>query len=177
MGKWNKNKAVGNIAENIIEMLINSMPEWKCIKFGIENHIEELRRDVRSNINSVTKKIKSMPDFIALNSKTGETQFIEVKYISSLNEKLKYQFRYKRLNEYLEYWKETKMIIIHPFAPHFVVIDLEKIREDMREPIQIQNEWFDLWNFEEIKQDIKSIFPDLGDDVLRDAIKLIPSND
>ena len=45
MEDWNRQKAVGNIAESIVEMMINSMPNWKCIKFGVENHIEELKKN------------------------------------------------------------------------------------------------------------------------------------
>ena len=41
---WTENKAIGNMAENIVEFLINSTPNWKCIKYGMENHIDELKK-------------------------------------------------------------------------------------------------------------------------------------
>ena len=40
---WNKNKLVGNSAENIVEYLINSMPDWNCSKFGVETHIKDIK--------------------------------------------------------------------------------------------------------------------------------------
>ena len=77
--EWNDSKFAGNSAENIVECLINSMSDWRCIKFGVENHITDLKKLVVEHINPITKKIKSMPDFIAFNKKTGKTFFIEVK--------------------------------------------------------------------------------------------------
>ncbi|HJZ18611.1 MAG TPA: hypothetical protein VJ208_00725 [Candidatus Nanoarchaeia archaeon] len=178
MGEWNKSKAKGNISESIIEMLINSMPDWKCIKFGVENHIEELRKIVRENFIE-TKKIKSMPDFIAFNKETGKMLFIEVKYRGFIDKKIPgksiYNFHYKRLDEYLEYWKETKLIFVHPYPPYFFVVDLKDVEISMcqREQTGI-NEWTDYWDFGSIEKRIEDLFPDLKDDVLEDAVKLIP---
>ena len=176
MSDWRKSKAYGNTAENIVEMLIKSMPDWKCIRFGVENHIEELKKVVRKDINDVTRKIKSMPDFIAFNEKTGKTIFIEAKYRSTITEKTKYSFGYKRLNEYLEYWKGTKLIIILPFDPYFVFIDLDKVDNKMRNPIQVNQEWVDYWDFGKIQQNIKELFPELEEEYLKIAIDLIPSS-
>ena len=44
---WKQHKAIGNIAESIVELLINSSPGWRCIKYGIENHIEDLRKNLK----------------------------------------------------------------------------------------------------------------------------------
>lgn len=44
---WRKGKAYGNTAENIVEMLVKSMPDWDCIPFGIEHHIESLKKVIR----------------------------------------------------------------------------------------------------------------------------------
>jgi len=53
--EWNRTKFVGNDAENNVSFLINSMPNWNCIKFGVENHIEDLRKVVKGTINHVTR--------------------------------------------------------------------------------------------------------------------------
>ena len=176
MDSWRRDKSYGNMAENIVEMLIKSMPNWKCIGFGVENHIQELKKVVRKDINEVTKKIKSMPDFIAFNEDTGETLFIEAKYRSTVSEKSKYGFGYKRLNEYLEYWEGTKLVIVIPFEPYFVVVDLDKVDPSMREPVMIgPKQWMDNWDFKGVQQDIKEFFSDLTDEALKTAIELIPS--
>ena len=158
---FNEDKAVGDNGETAVSYLIKSMPNWKCIKFGVENHIEELKKTVREKLNPVTRKIKSMPDFVAFNTETGETYFIEVKYRSNTKEG-KYILNY--LDAYNKYWEGTKLIIVRPIQPHFVYVNLEKIKPNMKKPLEVsQNMWKEYWDFTEIQKDIKDIFPKLSD--------------
>ncbi len=177
MGEWNTNKARGNIGENIIEMLINSMPNWKCVRFGVENHIEEVKEMVRADINSLTKKIKSMPDFIAHNTKTEETFFVEVKYRSYVDRRDgKSEIKIDFLEEYPKYWGRTILIIVHPNEPHFFVIDLNKIENNMCRKEQVDvKKWDYYWDFVKIQKGIQDLFPDLKENIIKEAIKLIPS--
>jgi len=170
--EWNQNKAVGNIAENIVEMMINSMPDWKCMKFGVETHIKDIKDMVVGQTDPLNIKIRKMPDFVVFNERTGETFFIEVKYRSTLN-KERYFFKY--LENYKEYWMGTKLIIVRPTKPHFVCINLEEINDSMREMEKSGEEWKASWNFGEIKKEIQNLFPELEASVLDDAIKLIPN--
>ena len=55
---WNKQKLMGNNAEDIIEYLINSLSDWKCFRFGIENHIIEVKELIKGNENPISKKIR-----------------------------------------------------------------------------------------------------------------------
>lgn len=177
---WNKNKLVGNIAESIIEYLINSMSDWRCIKFGVEATIKDLKDMVKkssNNSNQITQKIRCMPDFVAFNEKTGDAFLIEVKYNSKiiLSER-GYIFNY--LERYNEYWEGTKLIIVSVNEPHFVYIDLEKVdKESMREIKYVGKKRRPFWNFEEIEQDIKKLFKDLKDEDIKEAIKMIPKKD
>lgn len=178
---WNRTKAIGNIAENIIEMLINSMPYWKCVKFGVENHIEELRKVVKEgDISETTKRIKSMPDFIAYNTKQKKTFFIEVKYRGFIDRREgKSEYTINFLKEYLEYWKGTKLIIVNPtLSPHFFVIDLDDVKNEMLNKEQTgADEWDYKWNFKDIEKGIKDLFPELEENILNDAINLIPKKE
>ncbi len=176
---WNKSKAIGNIAESIVEMLINSMPDWKCIKFGVENHIEELKSVVRKDISETTRRIKSMPDFIAYNVKEGKAFFIEVKYRSFIDKRDgKSEYKLDFLEEYLEYWKGTKLIVVNPtISPHFFVIDLNDVERKKMLNTERLNEWDYRWNFKDIEKGIKDLFPELEERVLNDAIKLVPKKD
>ena len=170
---FNQDKAVGNKGENRVQFLINSMPDWKCMDFGVENHIEDLKKTVRKKINEVTKKIKSMPDFVAFNTKNGKTFFIEAKYRKNSTEKGGYVFGYKRLEEYQKYWKGTKLIIVRPKEPYFVYVDLDKIDKKMKKSRRVgPKEWWDYWNFEEIEQDIRGLFPELSEEIIKTASEL-----
>ncbi len=174
---WNKNKLVGNVAESIIEYLINSMPDWRCIKFGVEETIKDLKdmaKKSSNNSNPITQKIRCMPDFVAFNEKTGDAFLIEVKYNS--NSERGYVFNY--LERYNEYWEGTKLIIVCVDEPHFVCIDLKKIdKESMSEIKYIGKKRKPFWNFEKIEQGIEEIFPDLKAEDVKEAIRMIPKKD
>lgn len=174
--EFNKSKFIGNSAENIIEFLINSMPDWKCIRFGVENHIEQLKEIVREEINETTKRIKSMPDFIAYNSKTKQTCFIEVKYRSFIERREgKSEYHLDFLKEYLNYWKGTKLIVVNPnLPPHLFFIDLDNVNLDMCRKEQVSsNKWNYYWDFKEIEKGIKDLFPDLKDETINEALKMV----
>ena len=172
ISSFNKDKAIGDNGETAVSFLIRSMQDWRCTKFGVENHIEQLKEMVRETFNPVTKKIKSMPDFVAFNTKTKETLFLEVKYRSN-STKGKYLFRH--LNEYNEYWPGTKLIIVRPNEPYFVCIDLDKINRKMKTPLELNpGEWREYWDFNDIEQNIKAIFPELSEEAINTAIEMIP---
>lgn len=167
---WNDRKLVGNDAENTVEYLVNSMPDWKCFKFGVENHIAELRRAVKENINPVTRQIKSMPDFVAFNIKTGQTLFLEVKYRTTsfnfITKKQEYQINF--LEEYKQYWPGTRLIIVCDIKPYIFTVNLDKIEERMLRKEKGKGAF---WNFEDVKEDIKKLFPELNDETFSEAVK------
>ena len=168
---WNENKLLGNQAENIIEYLINSMPNWRCMKFGIETHIKEIKDMVKKSVTPTTAKIRKMPDFIAFNEKTSEAFFIEVKSFSKPQYGT-YIFNY--LEDYNKYWEGTKLIIVRPNKPYFIYVDLEKIEGTMKSLIQTRNGFKAYWSLGGIEQKIKKLFPDLKDEKIEKAIGMIP---
>ncbi len=171
---FNKDRAIGDNGETAVSFLIRSMQGqgWECTKFGVENHMEQLKKMVREALNPVTKRIKSMPDFVAFNTKTKETFFVEVKYRSN-SKKGKYLFSY--LDSYNEYWPGTKLVIVRPNDPHFVYVDLDKIEPKMKKSFEINpREWKEYWDFSHIEQDIKVLFPNLADETIKTAINMIP---
>jgi hypothetical protein len=175
INSWEEKKFVGNVGEKIVEFLINSMPDWKCIPFGVENHIEDLKKSVRKIINPTTKKIKSMPDFVAINEKTGETFFVEAKYrgfIDRRNGGMEYKLDF--LKDYTENWKGTKLIVVHGYEPYFFVINLDEVKPEMCRTEQVgQKDWEFYWNFKDIQRSIKDLFPDLSEETIQKAIDRI----
>lgn len=174
---WEESKFVGNLGEKIVEFLINSMPEWRCIPFGVENHIEELKKAVRKSLNPVTKKIKSMPDFVAFNNESGETFFVEAKYrgfIDKRNGKVEYKLDF--LKDYIKNWEGTKLIVVHGYEPYFFVIDIDEVKPEMCRIEQAgENEWEFWWDFSKIQKQIKEVFPELSEESLNKAIERIPN--
>lgn len=167
---WYKNKLLGDIAENIIEFLISSMSDWKCNKFGVETHIKDIQDMIRENKSSIATKIRKMPDFVAFNEKTKETFFIEVKY-RKFSSSGRYSFKY--LEDYNNNWEGTKLILVLSEKPHFVYIDLKKLNFSMREMKKNGEKSIAYWDLKEVGQDIKDLFPDLKDERIEEAIKMI----
>jgi len=168
---FNQDRTIGDNGESAVSFLISFLPNWKCIKFGIENHIVNLKEVLRKEIDPIALKIKSMPDFVAFNTKTEETFLIEVKYRDNSKDG-KYLFKY--LDGYNKYWKGTKLIIVRPNEPHFVYIDLEKIEPKMRKLIKVgQDSYREFWDFSNIERNIKELFPELTDENIENASKMI----
>ncbi len=169
---WNKNKLIGNNAENIIQYLINSMPDWECMNFGVENHIKDIISMVGADTNPLSLKIRKMPDFVAFNQKTKQSFFVEIKCCSKPPHSDGYFFSH--LEEIDKYWDGTKLIIVNPYEPHFVYINLKEINESMKREIVLDKKLKEIWVFpEEIKRDIKELFPDLEDDKIIEATECI----
>jgi hypothetical protein len=178
---WDENKMVGNNAENIVEFLINSTPDWKCIKYGIENHIDELKKILKTNnSDEISKRIRSMPDFIAVNSKTDQVLLIDAKYRSFIDRRepktALYGFGYAQMKDYLKFWPEAYFIVVNNYEPYFIVISLKEV-EWHKHFYGRTGEGKDLkeqWNFAGIQKSIKDLFPDLPESAISKAIERIP---
>jgi len=172
---WNEKKYIGDNAESIIKCLINDMSDWECFEFGVENHIKEIREAVITHINPETIKIKSMPDLIAHNKRTGKTIFIEVKYRGFIDkrENGKSEYKIDFLRDYKDNWKGTKLIVVNKnLKPYFFVIDLDEVTDDMHRSEEVErNKYEHYWNFKSIEKTIQELFSnDLTDEILEKAI-------
>lgn len=177
---WEKHKAIGDMTEKIVKMLIKSMPDWDCLEFGMENHIEVLRKSLRDNHTTESRRIRSMPDFIAINKKTKEVIFIDVKYRSFIDRRKKgealYGFGYGQIKDYLEFYKDMKLIVVHPQDPHFYVIDMKEIEwhkhfhSRTKTP---EGSMHEQWNFAGIEKPIKNLFPNITEDAIKSSSELI----
>ncbi|MEK6910522.1 MAG: hypothetical protein AABW82_02005 [Nanoarchaeota archaeon] len=179
---WAENKAMGNMAENIVEFLINSTPNWQCIKYGMENHIDELKKLLKSNNeDNIGKRIRSMPDFIAVNKVTNQILLIDVKYRSFIDHRepktALFGFRYAQIKEYLQFWPEAHLVVVHNHEPFFIVIPLKEIEwyRHFHSRTSNNGNLYEQWNFAGIQKSIKDILPDLPDRALQKAIEMIPS--
>ena len=179
---WTEKKAFGNIAESIVEFLINSTPNWKCIKYGMENHIEELKKSLKdNNQDDISKRIRSMPDFIAINKNTNQVLLLDVKFRSFIDRReprtALYGFGYAQMKDYLHFWPEAYLIVIHTFDPFFTIIPLKEIEWHKHFHSRTTNNGnlYEQWNFAGIQKSLRDLFPDLSESVIKKAIDMIPS--
>ena len=179
---WGEKKAVGNMAENIVEFLINSCPGWKCVKYGMENHIDELKKSLKgNNEDDISKRIRSMPDFIAINKETNQVLLIDVKYRSFIDRREPktslFGFGYARMKDYLQYWPEAYLIVVNAYEPYFIVIPLKDVEwhKHFYGRTNTNGSLYEQWNFAGIQKTIKDLFPEISDETIKKAVNMIPS--
>ena len=178
---WEEKKLVGSNAENIVGFLINSAPGWKGIKYGIEQNIDELKSSLRNNNQEeISKKIRSMPDFIAVNKEENKVLLIEAKFRSFIDRRksgvVLYEFSYAQIKDYINFWPEVYLIVIHHQEPYFNVIPLKDV-EWHKHFYGRTGEGKDLkeqWNFAGIQKTIQDLFPNLSENTIKKAIEMIP---
>ncbi len=178
---WTEKKAVGNIAESIVEFLINSTPNWKCIKYGMENHIDSLKKSLKdNNEDEISKRIRSMPDFIAVNSKTNEVLLIDVKFRSFIDRReaktALYGFSYTQIKNYLQFWPETHLIVIHDHEPFFTVVPIKEVEwhKHLHSRLQNNGNLIEQWNFAGIERPIQELLKEIPEGVIKRAVEMIP---
>ena len=178
---WAENKAIGNIAENIIEYLISSCPDWKCVKYGMENHIEELKKSLKDNQDEISRRIRTMPDFIAINTKTNQLILLDAKYRSFIDRREPKTalcgFKYAQMKDYLEFWPESYLIIMNNYEPYFMVIPIKEVKwhKHFHSRNGSGKDLIEQWNFAGIQKSIKDIFPELSETALAKAVGMIPN--
>ena len=75
----------------------------------------------------------------------------------------------------MEYWKGTKLIVVHGHSPYFFVIDLNEVKHDMCRIEQVgPNKWEYWWDFTDIQKEIREFLPDLPNEIIEKAIEVIP---
>ena len=178
---WAENKAMRNIAENIVEFLVNSAPNWKCIKYGMENHIEELKKSLKdNNQDEISRRIRTMPDFIAVNKETNQVLLLDVKFRSFIDRRepktALYGFGYAQMKDYLQFWPESYFVIIHTFEPFFTIIPLKNIEWHKHFHSRTINNGrlYEQWNFAGIQKSLQDLFPALPDSAIKKAVEMIP---
>jgi len=169
------------MAENVVEFLIESTPNWKCIKYGVENHIGELKKSLKNNNkDEISKRIRSMPDFIAINQDTNQVLLIDVKFRSFIDMRKPktalYGFRYAQMRDYLQFWPEAYLFIVHNKEPYFTIIPVKDIEWHKHFHSRTKNNetLYEQWNFAGIYKPLKELFPDLSEEIINKAIEMIP---
>ena len=121
--KFASNVVKGRIAETLVEEMFKNSG-YKVYRFGYEAILQNISQSHIKLQDSETKeKIRSIPDFIVVSPK-GSIQLIEVKYSSSgkLNR--------SELQKYLDFWSESRIIIVTPNEPHFRISYIAQFMKD-----------------------------------------------
>ena len=127
-----------------------------------------------------------MPDFVAVNTETNEVLLIDLKYRSFIDRRLEidenterrvalYGFGYGQMKDYLKFWKNTILIVIHPREPYFFVINLKDVEwyKHFHSRTKNNRTLYEQWDFLKIEKPIQELFPSLSEDTIKKAINMI----
>jgi len=188
--RYLKLRVEGDTGESIFKFLIGSMTGWDIIPYGVETHVIALKKQIKDDYSETPKKIKYMPDFVILNAEKKIVMLVEVKKLGYVGKtdsnKLIFGLQKNLIDDYLKFWKEAKLFIIHHQEPYFYIIDLKDVLPSHKDASNVfansENERnnkrpMDNWNFKDIAKNIKDVFPDLDDGAISEAIKMIPKKE
>jgi hypothetical protein len=89
-------------------------------------------------------------------------------------------FKYRTINNYISYWKDTILIIVFNVRPHISCICVQDIDWNYHLCGKIHrgvNKTDEIWNFCDIEKDIKDIFPRVHAEHIFRAKKLLRFED
>ena len=147
----------------------------------MENHIEELKKSLRNNHqDEISRRIRSMPDFIAINAETNQVLLIDVKFRSFIDRRepktALYGFSYAQMKDYLQFWPEAFLIVVNNYEPYFSVIPLKDVEWHKHFHSRTTNNetLYEQWNFAGIQKPITELFPNLSEETINKAVAMIP---
>src|SRR3989344_6609417 len=121
--KFASNVVKGRIAETLVEEMFKNSG-YKVYRFGYEAILQNISQSHIKLQDSETKeKIRSIPDFVVVSPK-GSIQLIEVKYSADGT------LRKSKLQNYLEFWNEARIILVSSKKPHFSISYIRNFMKD-----------------------------------------------
>lgn len=166
-------------SHNFIKTVLE-LSGYNVMKFGIENHNQDILKKIRSNYSTETnRRLMSMPDFVVVDPESNEAFIIEVKH-RNFNEffnkkSSNFSLGYRKMKDYLDFWKEGILIFTMNVEPYCICIDLKDVNWNihLKEKREISpGNVMELWNFCGIYHEIKEKFPRITNDHFSSAITL-----
>lgn len=125
--RWPENRLKGSMSECIVEQMFSDAGYY-VYRFGYESTIQHLKvilKDSKLKDNEVTKRIKTTPDFIAVDPKRGNIFFVEVKYRTSWT---KWKQDAQILEDLSRHWPDVILLVVSNEEPHFKISTLKDFK-------------------------------------------------
>ena len=148
--EWYDGKGKEALSQAFIKNVLDSSG-YTVKGFGIEQHSQEIIEKIKNiDYKSETKKkLSSIPDIVVIDENTKEVFLTEVKFqtMSFLSNPV--ALAYKKMDDYLQYWRETTLIVTSPSFPYCICVDVNKV--DKEKHFKRYQEGpkgrFELWDF------------------------------
>jgi hypothetical protein len=176
---WKESKAKETIGQNLIYTILD-FAGYKIYKFGIENFVEDMKKEITGNYTSDTNsRIMSTLDYVVVDPETKDAVLVEIKY-RGLKEGdgrgVNLIFKYRTINNHMTYWKDMILIIVfnvHPYITCIRVQDIEWNYHLSGIVFRGTNKTDELWNFCGIERDIQQYFPRIHPEHIHKAKELL----
>lgn len=154
---------------------------YKVMKFGIENHNQDILKEIKSNYSNKTNcRLMSMPDLVIVDPETHEASIVEIKH-RNFKEDFNMKdtdiiFHYSKMKKYLELWRDATLILTFNVRPYCVCVDFDKINwnNHFKGKIMGNNGNLDeLWNFSGLYQLLNDRFPRVTKEFFNKALNIL----
>ena len=180
---WKESKAKETIGQNLIYTILD-FAGYKIFKFGIENFVEDMRKEIKNFYGTPTNcLLMCMPDYVVVDPETKKAVMIEVKYRNikkPLKGTIDFNFKYHTINNYMKYWNDMVLIIVFNVSPFIRCIRVNEIDWNYHLVGKIYSGTIarsELWNFYGIKKEIIDIFPRVKKEHIFKAKKILNFNE
>jgi hypothetical protein len=178
--EWIESKAKERLSQNFVKTVLE-LSGYKVMDYGIENHNQEIIKQIKTNYSPDTnRRLLSMPDYVVVDEESKETWLVEVKYRSFKEyfdmKKSNIAFKYAHMKDYLDFWKDTTLILIFNVSPFCLCVDLDKINWNIHFKEKFKNNKGRLderWNFCGIYQIINKKFPKVTSENFNKTLHLL----
>lgn len=176
---WIMSKSHEANSHNFIRTVLE-LAGYKVMKFGIENHNQEIIKLMKSNYSFTNnRRLMSMPDFVVIDPDTNETSLVEVKH-KNLKEEFSMKdtelmFGYHKIKDYLDFWKDTTLVLTFNVKPYCVCVDMNKIDWNIHfrgKVLNSQGNRDELWNFSGSYQLLNDRFPKITHEIFNKALDI-----
>lgn len=180
-GQWHDNLAIGQQGQNYIKTIL-SQAGYKVIPYGVENHIEELIKQLRGAYDTKTqRRLHLMPDYVVIDPDTKKVWLIEVKnrpVVNTYHKNTDIWFNFHQVKDIMDLWEDAILVITFPVEPYCICVAVKDIdwnkqymgSAENKNPSSIPQ---DKWNFHPIEKKIYDIFTKVDPMLLKKHINLI----
>jgi len=172
--EWVEAKSKETYGHNFLRSVLN-LSGYKVMNFGIENHNQQLIKEIAANYaHDTNKRLLSMPDFVVIDNETKECTLVEVKF-RTMEQKASCIFRYGLIKQYIDYWIDCTLIMVLTQEPYCMCIDVKDIdwnRHFVKKDYIKNNRVIEIWNFEKIWKPIQGKFPKVTEEHVKKAVQM-----
>jgi hypothetical protein len=126
--KFSVNRVIGNLAKEIVRSLLDESG-YRTYPYGYESFLSDVRHSIHidgSETRGTVERIRSHPDLVVYDDKTGDWRLVEVKY-RDLQSTERVGIARRSVRWYQRYWRDSVLLIVLPAGKIFYAQYVRKL--------------------------------------------------